>query len=634
MNQQNPLHMKKPTIRIFLIIVSDILLASVAFLCTYSWFTSYRPPLKDFSDTMLLMLVFDVIMVSSLAVTGNYRKKVIASWYLYEPLTFLASAMTTFICSAFFKLIDANSYGWCIIVGIFSFLLLSASRLLQKLSYDYYFKRVIRDRVDYIPTLIIGAGFTGKMICAELNEFPESNHRPVCFVDDNKDLISTTIYGIPVYGPAVLIPELVKKYKIGLIVLAIPSCTPEQRRHILENCQELNCDVRVVPSLGELTGTRAFFKQAQPVDVEKLLGRDAINIENNHIREFIENKVVLVTGGGGSIGSELCRQIVRMKPKSLVILDIYENNAYAIQQELHRAGFGEDVVSVEIASVRDLKKLRVLFEKYRFNVVFHAAAHKHVPLMEHNPEEAVKNNITGTYNVAHLAHLYEAEKMVLISTDKAVNPTNVMGASKRMCEMVMQYMAQTYTKTKFTAVRFGNVLGSNGSVIPLFTKQIEAGGPVTVTHPDIIRYFMTIPEAVSLVLEAGTMSSGGEIFVLDMGKPVKIVTLAENLIKMYGYEPYTQMKIEFCGLRPGEKLFEELLMDEENLKETYNKKIFINDQIEIDADIFKDGLAEIFNAAKNNNSDLTVKLLHKFVPTFKSPEEVNRNSILKQEQMC
>jgi len=311
-----------------------------------------------------------------------------------------------------------------------------------------------------------------------------------------------------------------------------------------------------------------------------------------------------------------------MRPEKIVIVDIYENNAYDIQQELIRQGFG-DRVFVEIASVRDKEKMRILFEKYKFDIIFHAAAHKHVPLMETNPEEAIKNNVMGTYNIAHLAHKYNVKKMVLISTDKAVNPTNVMGASKRVCEMVMQYMSQTYSNTKYTSVRFGNVLGSNGSVIPLFTKQIEAGGPVTVTHPEIIRYFMTIPEAVSLVLEAATMSVGGETFVLDMGQPVKIVTLAENLIKMYGYEPYKDMQIEFCGLRQGEKLYEELLLSTENLKKTYNKKIFIMDQQNIECDVFKEKMEALFNLASENNSDSTIDILHTIVPEFKTPEEVN-----------
>ncbi|MBQ9920444.1 MAG: polysaccharide biosynthesis protein [Clostridia bacterium] len=461
------------------------------------------------------------------------------------------------------------------------------------------------------------------MVYHELTVDKSNGLKPVAFVDDDKDLISTKICDINVYGPVMLVPEICKKYNIKMIVFAIPSCPADRKRRILSICSSTGCDVRIIPSIGELEQGSAFFVQAHTINVEQLLGRDAISIENSQVSQNLHNKVCLVTGGGGSIGSELCRQIVSMRPKKVVIVDIYENNAYDIQQELVRNGFG-DMVCVEIASVRDKEKMRLLFEKYKFDIIFHAAAHKHVPLMETNPEEAIKNNVLGTYNIAHLAHKYNVGKMVLISTDKAVNPTNVMGASKRVCEMVMQYMSQTYEGTKYTSVRFGNVLGSNGSVIPLFTKQIEAGGPVTVTHPEIIRYFMTIPEAVSLVLEAGTMSKGGETFVLDMGEPVKIVTLAENLIKMYGYEPYVDMPIEFCGLRQGEKLYEELLLSTENLKETYNKKIFIMDQQTIESNLFKSNLQKLFENAFSNDSEATVEMLHCVVPEFKTPEEVNR----------
>jgi FlaA1/EpsC-like NDP-sugar epimerase len=508
--------------------------------------------------------------------------------------------------------------------GVFLAIILLAERVLYKYVFEFFYKKLVSKEEELIPTLIVGAGFMGKSVYREIVESEPREFSPVCFVDDNLGLVGEEVCGIPVFGPTVFIPELCKKYHIGMIIFAIPSCEPNARKRILESCKGLNCQVRVIPSLEELTRVETgYLKQLVNVDVEKLLGRDAIRIKNDKVEKFIKNKVCLVTGGGGSIGSELCRQIIKMNPKKLVILDIYENNAYEIQQELKRDGFDDSVVFVEIASVRDRKKMDYLFSKYKFDIVFHASAHKHVPLMETNPEEAIKNNVMGTYNIAHMCHKYSAHKMVLISTDKAVNPTNVMGASKRLCEMVMQYMSQRHKKTKYTAVRFGNVLGSNGSVIPLFTKQIEAGGPVTVTHPDIIRYFMTIPEAVSLVLEAGTMSNGGEIFVLDMGKPVKIVTLAENLIKMYGYKPYEDIDIEFCGLRAGEKLFEELLMSDENLKETYNKRIYINDQIEVDCNMFWEQLKQLFDVAAQNNSEKTVELMHEFVPTFKKPEEIN-----------
>ncbi|MBQ1813547.1 MAG: polysaccharide biosynthesis protein, partial [Ruminococcus sp.] len=384
-------------------------------------------------------------------------------------------------------------------------------------------------------------------------------------------------------------------------------------------CSATKCTIKVVPYLSELLlddNDPQLLTQAKEIKIEDLLGRKPIEFDREKIAAFICGKVCMVTGGGGSIGSELVRQIAKYDPKQVIIVDIYENNAYDIQQEL-RLEYGDslDLVTL-IASVRDYNKIESIFRQYRPQVVFHAAAHKHVPLMETVPEEAVKNNIFGTFNVATLAEYYKADKFVMISTDKAVNPTNVMGATKRACEMIIQYKAQNTDHTEFVTTRFGNVLGSNGSVIPLFRRQIESGAPVTVTHPDIIRYFMTIPEAVSLVLEAGAMAKGGEIFVLDMGAPVKITTLAENLIRMYGKVPYKDVPIVFTGLRPGEKLFEELLMDEEGLQSTANKKIFIGNQITIDSDDMLKKLNALHDAAEANDSEKTVELLSTLVPTF------------------
>ncbi len=475
----------------------------------------------------------------------------------------------------------------------------------------------------YPATLIIGAGDAGRTVLSEIKRSKTHKYRVVGFVDDDPKKISTVIDTIHVYGPTVLIPELCAKYRVEEIIFAIPTCPEEKKQQILKSCSATKCNIKIVPSLFELNRTGRVLSQVKSINVEDLLGRDVIRINDPGLADFLNNKVVFVTGVG-SIGSELCRQIVRFGPKKLVMIDIYENNAYDIQQELIRSGYG-NLISTEIASVRDYDKMKALFKAYRPQIVFHAAAHKHVPLMEDNPEEAIKNNVFGTYNVARLAAEFKAAKMVLISTDKAVNPTNVMGASKRCCEMVMQYMAQTRENTEYVAVRFGNVLGSNGSVIPLFSKQIEAGGPVTVTHPDIIRYFMTIPEAVSLVLESGNLAKGGEIFVLDMGEPVKITTLAENLIRLYGYEPYTEMPIKFVGLRPGEKLFEELLMSEEGLKSTANKKIFIGKQIEIDIPDFEKKLEAIGKSAGKNDKKTTVELLHEIVPTFSNEKQDNNN---------
>lgn len=472
-------------------------------------------------------------------------------------------------------------------------------------------------------TLIVGAGVTGCAVLSEIKHSSDNKYRVIGFVDDDPQKISTNIDTVHVYGPTILIPQLCAKYRVEEIIFAIPSCPEEKKTQILKLCSLANCNIKMVPSLLEYNHSSKVLPQVKSINVEDLLGRDVIKMNDQGKAEFLNNKTVFVTGVG-SIGSELCRQIVRFGPKKLVMIDIYENNAYEIQQELIRSGYG-NLISTEIASVRDYSKMKCLFKKYMPDIVFHAAAHKHVPLMEDNPEEAIKNNVFGTYNVAKLASEFNADKMVLISTDKAVNPTNVMGASKRCCEMVMQYMSQTRENTEYVAVRFGNVLGSNGSVIPLFSKQIEAGGPVTVTHPDIIRYFMTIPEAVSLVLECGNLAKGGEIFVLDMGEPVKITTLAENLIRLYGYEPYTEMPIKFVGLRPGEKLFEELLMSEEGLKSTESNKIFIGKQIEIDIPDFEQKLELIGKASKNNDKKSVVELLHEIVPTFQYSKKETAN---------
>ncbi|MEF9976618.1 MAG: nucleoside-diphosphate sugar epimerase/dehydratase, partial [Oscillospiraceae bacterium] len=387
------------------------------------------------------------------------------------------------------------------------------------------------------------------------------------------------------------------------------------KKRILGICNKTKCNMRILPDIVKLIADgKDLLSRVRDVRVEDLLGRDEIEL-TNLTSSLITGKVVMVTGGGGSIGSELCRQIASCNPKQLIIVDIYENNAYSIQQELLR-NYGDKLnLEVRISSVRDSKKVDVLFDRFRPDVVFHAAAHKHVPLMEDSPEEAVKNNVFGTYNVAMAAEKYGAKRFVLISSDKAVNPTNVMGATKRVCEMIVQCLAQK-SKTSFVAVRFGNVLGSNGSVLPLFKEQIAGGGPLTVTHPDIVRYFMTIPEAVRLVLEAGSMGNGGDIFVLDMGNPVKILELAENLIKLSGFIPYRDIEIKFTGLRPGEKLYEELLMDEEGIQQTENKKIYIGAPLKLNKNTFFDHLTALKEIAYSNNSENLVQALIDMVPTF------------------
>ena len=404
--------------------------------------------------------------------------------------------------------------------------------------------------------MIVGAGTSGAVILKEMTTSQYVDGYAVCFVDDDRNKAGKILNGIPIAGNRGDIPVLVEKYKVDEIYIAMPSATAKQRKEIIEICRETGCGIKILPGIYQLLNGEVSISKLRKVEIEDLLGRDPIRVNLDEIMGYVSNKVILVTGGGGSIGSELCRQIAAHKPKQLIIFDIYENNAYDIQQELKDTYPELDLV-VLIGSVRNTHRIEMVFEKYRPNIVYHAAAHKHVPLMEDSPNEAIKNNVFGTYKTAAAADRYGTERFVLISTDKAVNPTNIMGASKRMCEMVIQ-MYNKHSKTDYVAVRFGNVLGSNGSVIPLFKKQIEQGGPVTVTHKDIIRYFMTIPEAVSLVLQAGAYAKGGEIFILDMGEPVKILDLAENLIRLSGYVPYEDIQIEFTGLRPGEKLYEEL----------------------------------------------------------------------------
>lgn len=421
--------------------------------------------------------------------------------------------------------------------------------------------------------MIVGAGSGGCMIIKEMHNSKELKLNPICFIDDSKYKIGTSIAGVKVLGNRDDIKEIAEELKIDLIVIAIPTLEGKSKKELINICKETSCEVKIIPGIYELINGAATVSKIRNVEVEDLLGREEVKLSCMEISEYLKGKNVLVTGGGGSIGSELSRQIVKFLPQKLVILDIYENNAYDLQMELLQK-YKDLNLKVIIASVRDKKRLDNIFREEKIDVVFHAAAHKHVPLMEENPEEAIKNNVFGTLNLAETADKYKVKRFVMISTDKAVNPTNIMGATKRACEMIIQAMDKR-SSTEFVAVRFGNVLGSNGSVIPLFKRQIASGGPVTLTHKDITRYFMTIPEAAQLVLQAGAQAKGGEIFVLDMGSPVKIYNLAYDLIRLSGFEPNKDIMIEVTGLRPGEKLYEELLMSEEGLEDTENKKIFI-----------------------------------------------------------
>jgi len=463
-------------------------------------------------------------------------------------------------------------------------------------------------------TMVIGAGAAGVLVVRELNRSSQSINHVVCFADDDRTKIGKSIYGIPIAGTTDEIEHLAIKYRVENIIFAIPTADPKRKREILGKCQKTGCELRTLPGIYQLVNGEVGIQQVRKVEIEDLLARDSIKVNIEEIVGYVNNKVVLVTGGGGSIGSELCRQIADHGPKKLIIFDIYENNAYSIEQELKRKNPYLDL-TVLIGSVRDEKRVNAVFNEYHPDIVYHAAAHKHVPLMETSPCESIKNNVFGTLNVAKAADTNNTGTFILISTDKAVNPTNIMGASKRMCEMIIRDFAGR-SDTKFACVRFGNVLGSNGSVIPLFKKQIEQGGPVTVTHKDIIRYFMTIPEAVSLVLQAGAYAKGGEIFVLDMGEPVKIDDLARNMIRLSGFEPDVDIMVEYTGLRPGEKLYEELLMSEEGLSKTDNDLIFIGKLENIDHTWFEEKLSELRTACESNCENVR-DIVCDIVPTYK-----------------
>ncbi len=529
---------------------------------------------------------------------------------------------------------------------VIGFLLQAMFAAVIRFSYRFYIllKRQQRNSRNKTNVMLIGAGDAGLTILRDINKNMDSTQKVVCIIDDNSNKFGRYIDGVPVVGGREDILTNVEKYDISKIYYAIPSSTNEQKRDILNICRETDCEIKVLPGIQQIVNGDVSVSMMKSVAIEDLLGRDVVNVNNEEIADFVRDKVVLVTGGGGSIGSELCRQIAKHHPKRLIIFDIYENNAYDIQQELKRDHPDLDLV-VLIGSVRDSKRIDQVFSRYRPQIVYHAAAHKHVPLMETSPCEAIKNNTIGTFKTAYAATRYGTERFVLISTDKAVNPTNIMGASKRMCEMVIQTFSKLIRnnateklavvedcfsemsanhlegKTEFVAVRFGNVLGSNGSVIPLFKKQIEAGGPVTVTHPDIIRYFMTIPEAVSLVLQAGVYAKGGEIFILDMGEPVKIDTLARNLIKLSGFKPDEDIKIVYTGLRPGEKLYEEKLMDAEGNKKTDNDLIYIGEPLDIDEDAFLKQLKELYEASYDNDEERLLKLSEETVPTYTRNKE-------------
>lgn len=494
--------------------------------------------------------------------------------------------------------------------------------------------RVYRRALLYMPykyssdqerVMIIGAGSAGTMIINEMLARRNLKLNPILLIDDRDFKQGKRISGIKVEGKREDIIRLAEEREIDTIIIAIPSIDNENKKQILDICKKTSCKVKIIPGIYEIISGEATVSKIKDVELEDLLGRDPVLLDNKGISSYLNNKVVLVTGAGGSIGSELCRQIVLFGPKKLVLFDVYENSIYDIQNEL-KANYPDINMEVLIGSIRDNDRLEEIFNKYNIEVVFHAAAHKHVPLMEDSPKEAIKNNVFGTLNLVKTAHKYKIDKLVLISTDKAVNPTNIMGSTKRLCEMIIQSY-NTISDTEFVAVRFGNVLGSNGSVIPLFKKQIQSGGPVTVTHKNITRYFMLIPEAAQLVLQAGCFAKGGEVFVLDMGKPVKIYDLALDLIKLSGLEPHRDIQIKITGLRPGEKLYEELLMSEEGLQNTEHNKIYIGKPTFESIDKLNKKLDDLQELLKENDDKKIKEMMKKIVPTYKEPSEVNEVAI-------
>ena len=567
------------------------------------------------------------------------------SMYRYLPIHVITTVLIFYFCKMYhslWKFISIHELGYIILANMISFFMqIAGFHLLQyPIPRSYFFAEILLQTVMVVGirfsyrfcrylkeareqrfgcgqpqkrVMIIGAGDAGRVIIKEILDSSFLTMKVCCVIDDDYNKTGRYISGIPIVGDRFAILKNVEKYKIDKIILAMPSASKEERKEILEICKMAKCELKTLPGMYQLIDGELNIGKLRDVEITDLLGRDPIQVNLDEIMGYVEQKVVMVTGGGGSIGSELGRQIAMYHPKQLIIFDVYENNAYEIQQELNRHYPDLDLV-VLIGSVRNTHRIETVFEKYRPDIVYHAAAHKHVPLMEDSPNEAIKNNVFGTYKTAKAASEYGVKRFVLISTDKAVNPTNIMGASKRLCEMIVQSFDKI-SKTEFVAVRFGNVLGSNGSVIPLFKKQIAEGGPVTVTHKDIIRYFMTIPEAVSLVLQAGAYARGGEIFVLEMGAPVRIDDMARNLIRLSGYTPDVDIKIEYTGLRPGEKLYEELLMAEEGMKETANKLIHIGKPIEMDEETFFDKLAELKEACYNDDERIKEKV-QKLVPTY------------------
>ncbi|WP_317311069.1 nucleoside-diphosphate sugar epimerase/dehydratase [Clostridium thermobutyricum] len=614
--------------RVLILMLIDTLCINIAFILSYIFKYGLGEGINEFRNDMSFISLGIIIYIISLSLFNMYK----SVWRIAgidEGIKGIGAITIGTSIILLFAILGKNILVENVILsGIITFLLVIgirfSFRVIRRIA--IYGQLKIIDRNERV--MIIGAGSSGSSIINEMLNNRKLNMIPICIIDDNKSKVGKVLHGIKVVGTRNEIQNVVREEGITTIIIAISTINSEEKRKILEICQKTKAKLKIVPGISEIIEGKVQATQMREVDIKDLLGREEVKLDKEGIKGYIKNKTVLVTGGGGSIGSELCRQIAKHSPKRLIILDIYENNAYDIQNELKRK-YSDLDLRIIIASVRDKDRLNKIFAEENINVVFHAAAHKHVPLMENNSEEAIKNNVMGTLNVAECANDCNVDRFVLISTDKAVNPTNIMGATKRLCEMIIQGIDKK-SKTEFVAVRFGNVLGSNGSVIPLFKKQIAEGGPVTLTHKEITRYFMLIPEAAQLVLQAGAYAEGGEIFVLDMGKSVKIYDLAKKLIRLSGYEPEEDIKIEITGLRPGEKLYEELLMDEEGLKSTKNKKIFIGEPSDIDFEALKREIFILRDVALNKDKEALKRKMKEIVTTYIEPGEEGKE-ILEDE---
>lgn len=607
-------HRKNDLFKKILILCIDVALIVISMVFAYI-ITKESAPKTDYASVLIWFLGNIALVVFVYKCSGLYSI-IFSSASIIDALRLCFAIFCILVANIIYTALsgrDVIGFSTCFVYASFLFLFTGMTR---------FYKRAFNVGKYYISTnvekkkrvMVVGAGKSGATLIAEMQSSDKTDFVPVCAIDDDPEKIGKSVCGVKVVGSTYEIKKYAKKYSVNEIHVTMPSVDKRRLSKIIARCNDTGCPVKILPGLYQLADGQVSVSSMREVDIQDLLGRDPVTVDINEIIGYIEDKTVLVTGGGGSIGSELCRQMASHNPKRLIILDIYENNAYNIEQELKRKLRNLDLVTL-IASVRDYGKMKDVFAKYRPQIVFHAAAHKHVPLMETSPNEAVKNNVFGTFNVARCADACGVETFVQISTDKAVNPTNVMGATKRICEMIIQAFGR-HSKTKFVAVRFGNVLGSNGSVIPLFKQQIKEGGPVTVTHKDIIRYFMTIPEAVSLVLQAGAYAKGGQIFVLDMGEPVRIYDLAYNLIKLSGFKPDVDIKIECTGLRPGEKLYEERLMDEEGMQKTPNGLINIAQPLKFDEPSFWNHLNELYEAAYAETDEMK-RLVRDIVPTYK-----------------